>query len=187
MPSVLASLPKLRAKSRAHRGLMTATGSFAAANTATTSRSRPPVASSTISSTLLSSRLSRCTSSSRPFSSRPTWKLLVCGPLRATSRTSFETSIPTNTVDPFLRTDFLPWPILAEDTSFARAPVRAWAESASVRRPWLGDGLLDPGAFELAHGENFSRRGAFFNIQGAGDAKIGAFDLLAFCGALAVN
>ena len=58
-----------------------------------------------------------------------------------------------------------------------------------MRRPWLGDGLLDLGAFELAHGENFATLEATFNIQGASDAKNtekGA-SLMGVCGVLAAN
>jgi hypothetical protein len=74
-------------------------------------------------------------------------------------------------LDPFLRTDFAPWPILADDASFPRAPVRAWAESASVRGSKLGGGRLDLVADELAHGESLPAIGSLFNIQDAADAK----------------
>ena len=91
--SVLASFPAARAKSRTCLGLTTATGSPEAASSPARVISTPPVASSTTSRGISFSKCS--TTSPMPWES---WETCHISPVgrTATSRRSWETSMPTN-------------------------------------------------------------------------------------------
>ena len=98
--SVLASFPVARAKLRTCLGLTTARCSPEAASSPARVISTPPAASSTTSWGVISPR--RCTTSPMP---RESWETCHSSPVgrTATSRRSWEISIPTNKEDSFIQ------------------------------------------------------------------------------------
>ncbi len=98
--SVLARLPRASAKARTCAGLITATGSLAAASPAATTVSNPPVAS--IATICGGQAANLRTSSSIPSALRATWNTSPSGST-CTSKHAFDTSIPaTSPSDPDL-------------------------------------------------------------------------------------